>query len=110
MRGLSARRATSMPASTDSHRKCGSSASSLPKRRQPEEGGSSRRLTQVAPTLASTPTARSAGFTLCISSIQSRKNAVPRQSAVDRGDRDRAAAQAPDRCSCLRSVDAGAFG
>ena len=91
MRGCSARRATSTPASTDSHRKCGSSASSLPKCRQPEAGGNRRRLVQVAPTQASAPMARSAGFTLCISSIQSRKNAAPRHSAVDRGDSDCAA-------------------
>ena len=50
--GAKARRATSTPASTDSHRKCGSSASSVPKRTPPAAGGSRRRLAQVAPTQA----------------------------------------------------------
>ena len=63
----------------------------MPKRTPPEEGGIRRRLIQVAPMQANTPTARSAGFTLCISSIQNRKNATPRHTAVDRGDSGKAA-------------------
>ena len=105
-RGASARRATSTPARTDCHRKCGSNSSRLPKRRHPVAGGSRRRLTQVATPVAQAPMARSDTFRLCISTSQSTKKAAPRSRALRRGESSwgNASSATAAASGCLRMV------
>ena len=66
------------PATTDSQRKCGTSVSSAPKCRLPVAGGNRRRLAHVAQPWRTRPIARSPGFALCMSTIQSTKKAPAR--------------------------------
>ena len=59
--GLSARRATSVPDTADWRRKLAASVASEPNLSRDPCGGRRRKLTQVAPTTAASPTGRSAG-------------------------------------------------
>ena len=60
--GASARRATSRPATTDCHRKRGTSISAAMIRSPGTPGGSSRTLAHAARAAVGTPTARSRGW------------------------------------------------
>ena len=74
--GVRARRATSVPETTDWRKKLAASDAIDPSLYRDANGGRKRKLTQVAPATAAIPTGRSAGAHPEIMSQNARKNAA----------------------------------